>query len=242
MGGQVHVIDNVPFAQTVPLGMTPGLKTLVAKTGGWLPFTMRVDQAPFSDVRVRQAMRLIVDRPQMIAQALSGQGSVANDLFSPFDPSFNHSLPQRHQDLDQAKSLLKAAGHADLAVELVTGDVAAGLVEAAQVFAQQAQYRVATTSTLGLLGENLRGLDKPGGDVAGYEFDREVGMTGRLEQRFGLVEILMALRQAVVEGGVEGREQIIRDRALADSAWAIICGRSTMRRMAWRTRTSLKGA
>ena len=28
MGGQVHVIDNVPFAQTVPLGMTPGLKTL----------------------------------------------------------------------------------------------------------------------------------------------------------------------------------------------------------------------
>jgi peptide/nickel transport system substrate-binding protein len=139
MGGQVHVIDNVPFAQTVPLGMTPGLKTLVAKTGGWLPFTMRVDQAPFSDVRVRQAMRLIVDRPQMIAQALSGQGSVANDLFSPFDPSFNHDLPQRHQDLDQAKSLLKAAGHADLTVELVTGDVAAGLVEAAQVFSQQAQ-------------------------------------------------------------------------------------------------------
>jgi peptide/nickel transport system substrate-binding protein len=139
MGGQVHVIDNVPFTQTQVLGLTPGLHTLVAKTGGWLPFTMRVDAAPYSDVRVRQAMRLIVDRPQMVAQALAGQGVVANDLFSPFDPDYNHDLPQRVQDLDKAKSLLKAAGHSDLSVELVTGDVAAGLVEAAQVFAQQAQ-------------------------------------------------------------------------------------------------------
>jgi peptide/nickel transport system substrate-binding protein len=139
MGGQLHAIDNVPFTQARPLGMTPGLKTLVAKTGAWLPFTMRVDQAPFNDVRVRQAMRLIVDRPQMIAQALAGEGSVANDLYSPFDPCYDSALPQRHQDLDQAKSLLRAAGQQNLKVELVTADVAAGVVEAAQVLAEQAK-------------------------------------------------------------------------------------------------------
>jgi len=139
MGGQVHAIDNVPFTQARPLGMAPGLKTLVAKTGAWLPFTMRVDLAPFNDVRVRQAMRLVVDRPQMIAQALAGEGVVANDMYSPFDPAYASDLPQRHQDLDQAKSLLKAAGHAGLQVELVTSDVAAGIVEAAQVLAEQAK-------------------------------------------------------------------------------------------------------
>ena len=35
---------------------------------------MRVDQAPFDDVKVRQAMRLIVDRQAMIDQTLSGYG------------------------------------------------------------------------------------------------------------------------------------------------------------------------
>lgn len=139
LGGQVQAIDNLPFSQTRVMGVTPGMKALVAQTGAWLPFTMRVDQAPFDDVRVRQAMRLIVDRKQVIAQALSGQGDVANDMHSPFDPCYAADLPQRIQDLDQAKSLLKAAGRDGLQVELVTSGVAAGVVEAAQVLAEQAR-------------------------------------------------------------------------------------------------------
>jgi peptide/nickel transport system substrate-binding protein len=139
MSGQVHAIDNVPFSQARVLAATPGLKTLNAKTGAWLPFTMRVDVAPFDDVRVRQAMRLLVNRPQMVEQALSGYGSVANDLYSPFDPAYAGDLPQRVQDYDQAKSLLRAAGKENLEVELVTASVAAGVVEAAQVLAEQAR-------------------------------------------------------------------------------------------------------
>ena len=81
---------------------------------------MRVDAAPFSDVRVRQALRLIVDRQQMIDQALNGFGMLGNDLYSPFDPAYAKDLPQRVQDIDQAKSLLKQAGQEDLDVELVT--------------------------------------------------------------------------------------------------------------------------
>ena len=111
----------------------------MSETGAWQPFTMRVDQAPFDDKRVRQAMRLIVDREQMIQQALSGQGRVANDLYSPFDPAYNKDLAQREQDLEEAKSLLKQAGQSDLRVELVTAPVFQGLVEAAQVLAEQAK-------------------------------------------------------------------------------------------------------
>ncbi|MBV8943900.1 MAG: hypothetical protein JOZ95_00650, partial [Solirubrobacterales bacterium] len=93
---------------------------------------------PFNDVRVRQAFRLIVDRQQMIEQVLLGQGRVANDMYSPYDPAYDTSLPQRHQDLEQAKSLLKAAGHEGLKVELVTAAIFQGVQAAAQVFAQQA--------------------------------------------------------------------------------------------------------
>jgi peptide/nickel transport system substrate-binding protein len=100
---------------------------------------MRVDVKPFNDVRVRQAFKLIVDREQMRKQVFGGYGLIGNDLFSPFDYDYNHSLPQRKQDFDKAKSLLKQAGQSNLSVELVTASIAAGAVESAQVLAQQAK-------------------------------------------------------------------------------------------------------
>jgi peptide/nickel transport system substrate-binding protein len=139
LGGQVDVIDNLPAAQIQSVKSNPNLRVLSSETGAWQPFTMRVDQAPFDDVRVRQAFRLIVDREQMVQQVLSGQGSVANDLYARYDPVYASDLPQRKQDLEQAKSLLKQAGREGLSVELVTAPVFQGIVEAAQVFAQQAK-------------------------------------------------------------------------------------------------------
>ena len=138
LGGQVDAIDNLPTGQIAQVQGSSSLKVLISHTGQWQPFTMRIDQAPFNDVRVRQAMRLIVNRPQMVEQVLSGQGRVANDMYSPFDPAYDSSLPQRSQDIAQAKSLLKSAGHAGLSVQLVTAPVFQGVVQAAQVFAQQA--------------------------------------------------------------------------------------------------------
>ncbi len=138
LGGEVDAIDNLPTGVIAELQDNKALRVLVSQTGEWQPFTMRVDKAPFNDVRVRQAFRLMVDRPQMIEQVLLGEGRVANDMYSPLDPAYDSSLPQRHQDLEQARSLLKAAGREGLAVELVTAPVFQGVVAAAQVFAQQA--------------------------------------------------------------------------------------------------------
>jgi peptide/nickel transport system substrate-binding protein len=139
LSGQVDAITNLPSGQIAQVKSNDQFKVLISETGGWQPFTMRVDQAPFKDVKVRQAMRLLVDREQMISQVLSGQGRAANDLYSPYDPAYNNDLPQRKQDLDQAKSLLKQAGQSDLRVELVTSPVFQGIVEAAQVIAEQAK-------------------------------------------------------------------------------------------------------
>ena len=139
LGGQVDVIDNLPAAQVKNVEANPNLRVISSETGAWQPFTMRIDQAPFDDVRVRQAFRLIVDREQMVQQVLSGHGAVANDLYARYDPMYASDLPQRQQDLEQAKSLLKQAGQEGLSVELVTGDIFQGVSEAAQVFAQQAK-------------------------------------------------------------------------------------------------------
>ena len=139
LGGQIDLADTLPTAELGEIQSNSAYRLINNPSGSWQPFTMRVDQAPFSDVRVRQAFRLIVNRPQMLEQVLSGSGSVANDLYGRYDPAYNSSLPQRVQDLEQAKSLLKQAGHSGLSVQLVTAPVFQGIPQAAQVFAQQAK-------------------------------------------------------------------------------------------------------
>ena len=139
LAGQVQSIDNLP-SYLVGTIAQQGASALVADSGAWVPFTIRVDVAPFSDVRVRQAMRLVVDRQQMIDQGLNGYGFLGNDLYSPFDPAYAKHLPQRERDIDQAKSLLKAAGQSDLQIELVTSTaVGAGGVESANLYVDQAR-------------------------------------------------------------------------------------------------------
>jgi len=138
--GVVQGAGALDGPQIASLATTSGIKTVVSHSGEIIPFTMRVDQPPFNDVNVRQAMRLLVDRPQLIDSALDGYGVVANDLFSPYDPDFDHSLVRPAQgDIQQAKFLLKRAGQEGLTVTLTTSAVATGTVAMATVLAAQAK-------------------------------------------------------------------------------------------------------
>jgi len=99
---------------------------------------MRTDIAPFNDPDVPLAMKLLVDREQMLDVIFNGEGQVANDLFGIYDPAFNSSIPQRPYDPDQARSLLKKAGAENLTAEITTSPIYTGTVQLATVFAQQA--------------------------------------------------------------------------------------------------------
>ena len=135
---QVDGVGQLPLALIDVVNTDGRITTVVSQTGNYLPFTMRVDVAPFDDARVRQAFRLVVDREQMVDQVFSGHGTVGNDMYSLFDPG-TPDLPQRTRDIARAKELLAQAGHTEgLDVELVTAPIQAGAVEAAQVFAEQA--------------------------------------------------------------------------------------------------------
>jgi peptide/nickel transport system substrate-binding protein len=136
--GSVDVYSEADLTTARQVKNISGLKSVISAGGQWIPFTMRVDQPPFNDVRVRQAMRLIVNRPQLVDIAFNGYAAVGNDIFGEHDPDYNASL-HRSQDIPQAKFLLKQAGHENLTVELVTSDIAGGAISCAQVLSQQAR-------------------------------------------------------------------------------------------------------
>jgi peptide/nickel transport system substrate-binding protein len=137
-GGQIDAMTDLP-ANQVEAVKASGVEALISQTGGWIPLCMAIDLPPFNDPKVRQAMRLIIDRKQILEQLGSGYGTVAKDLYSPFDAGYLSDAPEREQDIDQAKSLLKSAGKEGLTVDLHTTNGAAGMVELASVFASQAK-------------------------------------------------------------------------------------------------------
>lgn len=156
--GEADVIDLLS-AESISAVRSQGGRVVISPGGGITPFTMRVDQPPFNDVRVRQAMRLLVDRPQMINLLFSGHATLGNDITSIWDPAYDHSIPQRAQDIAQAKHLLKKAGHENLSVQLVTSNIAAGTVRAAQIFAQQAKSAGVTVSLQQVTPTDLYGTN-----------------------------------------------------------------------------------
>ena len=138
LGGQVDAVGLL--SQDVLGAVTgSGKKVVISDGGGWNPLVMRTDTAPFTDVRVRQAFRLMVDRPKMMKLLFGGHGTLGNDVFiARWSRQYDRSLPQRAQDIEQAKSLLKAAGRDGMTVELVVSNIGQGTVNMAQLFAQDA--------------------------------------------------------------------------------------------------------
>jgi peptide/nickel transport system substrate-binding protein len=137
--GQVDLINQLSYTSVAAVKNNGG-KVVISKTNGFCPFYMRMDVPPFNDVRVRQAMRLVPDRPLFNEQVFGGLGLVANDVFGVADPAYRAGLlPQREQDIEQAKSLLKSAGQSDLRVNLYSAPVGPGNQASASVLVTQAQ-------------------------------------------------------------------------------------------------------
>src|SRR3954453_2533376 len=139
LSGQIDAMAKLPTQQAKAHASTGDINVLVAPSPQAMMFYMDTQKAPFSDNRVRQAMRLIADRPALIESAISGFGTVGNDTVGKGLPYYDDSLPQRVQDIDKAKSLLKQAGQENLTVEFQTSEIFPGFVESATLFAQQAK-------------------------------------------------------------------------------------------------------
>lgn len=124
-------IDNVPSAAAITMPML-------------------CDVAPFDNVDVRNALKLSVDRNELIEKIAYGAASLGNDFHhSPAMPYFPEDIPQREYDPEQAKALLKKAGHEGLEVSLSVADsVYSGAVDMCVLYAEQAKASGITINVL----------------------------------------------------------------------------------------------
>lgn len=124
-----------------------------------LGFEMNVNQAPFDDPRVREAMKLAIDREELVDVILLGEGYVGNDLIGMGLDGYNDDIPQRQHDPERARRLFADAGVT--AVEIRTAEITPGLTRAAELFTEQLA-EAGVTATLAAT------------DPAGYFSDFEV--------------------------------------------------------------------
>jgi peptide/nickel transport system substrate-binding protein len=121
-GGQLDALLHVPVQGSQALLVDPGLNIVTLKSSAHEQLHMRTDTGPFVDKRVRRALALCLNRDHLVTGLFRGMASPGND--SPFAPAFastDPAVPQRTQDIAQAKALLAAAGVPDgFAVTLTT--------------------------------------------------------------------------------------------------------------------------
>jgi peptide/nickel transport system substrate-binding protein len=137
-GGTIDVVGQFSVSGGQAL-LNGSYNVIKLKSSAHRELSMRCDQAPFTDPRVRQAIALSLNRPQIVQALFKGFADVGNDSpFAPVYPSTNTSVPQRTQDISKAKSLLAAAGHpSGFSTQLVTENIQE-IPEYAQIIVQSA--------------------------------------------------------------------------------------------------------
>ncbi|MFD9602581.1 ABC transporter substrate-binding protein [Streptomyces sp. NPDC059970] len=140
LAGQIDVASNVGAVAARTAESRKDIQVVRRPDDMSMPIVMRAGSGPFSDVRVREALRLVVDREAMVKQVLSGYGTVANDIMGTGDPNYAKDIPQRKRDLAKAKQLLaEAEFDFSKTYDLVTTEDISGLAESATLFASQAR-------------------------------------------------------------------------------------------------------
>jgi len=121
-GDEVDFVEHFSVSGGKALLDDPNIEVLAVKATQHRQLHMRTDKDPFTDNRIRQAIALSIDRTALVDGLWEGQADIGNDSpFAPVYPSTDQSVPQREQDLDQAKQLLADAGKGDgFTVELNT--------------------------------------------------------------------------------------------------------------------------
>jgi peptide/nickel transport system substrate-binding protein len=139
-GGQVDLINGIVPQGAEAILSSSQYKVFGRKSSGHREISMRCDQPPFDDARVRRAVALTLNRPGMISSLMSGHAVLGNDSpFAPKFPSTNLSVPQRKQDIAQAKKLLAQAGHPRGFHATYTSEITLEMPGLAQIVQQNAK-------------------------------------------------------------------------------------------------------
>jgi peptide/nickel transport system substrate-binding protein len=120
-GGAIDTLFVPRPSDWQELQYAPELVIQDARTAETFVLRMRVDQEPWSDVRVRQALKLCQDRAKILEISYSDQGDLALDAHvAPIHPAYcDRPIPK--YDPERSRALLAEAGYPDgLQVKLTT--------------------------------------------------------------------------------------------------------------------------
>lgn len=137
--GQADVAFDIPFASLKQLPAEA--KPVVVPIGGVFWVGIRTDvPGPLSDLRVRQAICLAIDRDAINARAFLGNAQPAAAVLSRFSPGWTYepTLPRNAaRDLTKAKELLAQAGASQgFSFSLQTWGARPGWTDAAVVISE----------------------------------------------------------------------------------------------------------
>ena len=139
--GQINYIDRVELKTAHLLKKMPGVNVSAITATAHYTIPMRLDQSPYGDKNVRMALKLAVDREQLVKQILRGYGEPGNDHpIAAVNKYHAKNLEQRQYDPEKAKFYMKKAGMLDHVFNLHAADAAfAGAVDAAVLMKEQAK-------------------------------------------------------------------------------------------------------
>jgi peptide/nickel transport system substrate-binding protein len=138
--GEADVALLVDPTTLVSLQNNANVQILKTPAATALYMVMFVDTPPFNDVRVRKAMKLVVDRQAAVNTVLLGYGEIGSD--QPVPPSSPDTFRKEPilRDVATAKKLLAEAGHPQgLDVDLYTSSSYPAMLLLAQFYAQMAK-------------------------------------------------------------------------------------------------------
>lgn len=137
---QFDLITGLDPVSARPLKDVSGMNVMSVKSGNVILLFMLGDKPPFNDVRVRKALKLLIDRQKVIDQVFLGDATWGYDEpISPINPVWGN-LKKPTRDVAQAKQLLVAAGHPDgLDLTIATTTGYPGEPDLAIVFQEQAK-------------------------------------------------------------------------------------------------------
>jgi peptide/nickel transport system substrate-binding protein len=138
--GQVHMINRVDPKIIELLKGAPGISIEAVAGRGHYVFIMECNQAPFDNNDLRMALKLAINRQEMVDKILGGLGSRGNDFpINAAYPLFDDTIAQREYDAAKAAEFYKKSGHDGSPIVLqVAAGAFPGAIEAAQLFQQSA--------------------------------------------------------------------------------------------------------
>lgn len=114
MAEDVDVFSGFPAPENLPqFEADPRFQVLVGSTEGETILSTNNKQAPFDDVRVRQALAHAIDRQAIIDGAMFGYGTPIGTHFAPHNPAYVDLKDGSAFDPDKARALLAEAGLPD---------------------------------------------------------------------------------------------------------------------------------